>query len=98
MTNKPTVADFFAQYAEKGHIFPEPYLRVALRGGISTKIGAILPSYCFQYTPIFDADDGSFKWSIDGKDGHDASDGHHASYDIVAVLDDAGDVIAGEVV
>ena len=43
MTNKPkTVAEYFAQFAEKGHIFDEP-LEVILKCGEPAKIHAIVP-------------------------------------------------------
>ena len=41
--NKPqTVAEYFAQFAEKGHIFDEP-LEVILKCGEPAKIHAIVP-------------------------------------------------------
>jgi hypothetical protein len=43
MTNKPrTVAEYFSQFAEKGHIFDEP-LEVILECGEPAKIHAIVP-------------------------------------------------------
>ena len=99
MTNKlPTVAEFFAQYKKTGHIFEKP-LNVRLRNGNKGLVVLIYPAYAkklgeellikgVEYTP----NQWITCWGIKGIWGK--TNDHEG--DIIAVLDDAGEVVAGE--
>lgn len=93
MTSLPTVAEFFAQYAEQGHIFPDGGLKVKWRDGEEDTIVLIFPAYVGSPHPIQAICLGT-RWRIDGN--YLFNGPFHA--DIIAVLDDAGEVIAGEAV
>jgi hypothetical protein len=102
-TKLPTVAEFFAQYAEKGHVWPEPGLRALLRNNLEGKVCVILSSYAHKELPVryvysFDVDgDERIVTSLCALDGLSSSnDKSYSEDDIIAVLDGAGNVIAGE--
>ena len=101
---KPTVAEFFAQYAEKGHIFNPP-LKIVLKNKCFTNafIAAVTPSYLDECNPLH----GGFyelglgqgvhmieSWKINGQWLYYKEDNRR---DIIAVLDDAGNVLAVDV-
>lgn len=90
MSSIPSVEEFFADYADEGHVFKEPGLKVQLRdGGIEAMICAVLPKYDEGRYHIIGADD---CWFIDGNAYNNIGVPH--SKDIIAILD--GDkVIAG---
>jgi hypothetical protein len=105
MTDKlPTVAEFFAQYAENGYIFNPP-LKIVLKSKLfdNAFIAVVTPSYLDECNPLH----GGFyelglgksthmieSWKINGEWLYHKGDKRR---DIIAVLDDAGNVIAGEV-
>jgi len=92
MTNKPTVAEFFAQYAEKGQPF-YPHLKVRQWDGTENEV---LMVSVFPNRPIKSLD--GFNRHIDGRFyPYGGTRSCADQRDIVAVLDDAGNVIAGEV-
>lgn len=97
MTNKlPTVAEFFAQYAEKGVIFPAEGLWVKCRDGDLKQVTAVLPEYHEnEYERIVPNGIG-WGWYIRGRPNPPHTRRHHDK-DIIAVLDYAGSVIAVEV-
>lgn len=103
MTGKPTLPSvevFFARYKKTGHIFEKP-LNVRLRNGNKGSVVLIYPNYAkklgedlvikgIEYTPH----QWLTCWGIKGIWGK--TNKHEG--DIIAVLDDAGNVVAGEVV
>lgn len=94
MKNKPTVAEFFKKFEKKGHIFSKRGLRVKLRDGSEEIIVLIYPPYADRGSPIEAKGYRDMNWEIDGK----WIDNYEDERDIIAVLDDAGNVIAGEAV
>jgi hypothetical protein len=87
----PTVAEYFAQYAEKGHIFPAPGLRVRLRNGKKVSILMVKPKYSRNLYPVCSR--GSGYWRLDGFLNHPDNT---EVYDITAILDESGNVLAGD--
>lgn len=96
MTIKPTVAEFFAQYAKRGHIFPDGGLRVKCRDRDVKQVTAVLPEYHEnEYERILPNGTG-WGWYISGRPNPPHTRMQHDK-DIIAILDEAGNVIAGEV-
>jgi hypothetical protein len=95
----PSVKDFFAQYAEKGHIFPAPGLRVRLRNRIGDDVMMISPQYAESELRIY-GDNGGARWGIGGRGfgiaKHEWILRANPDYDIIAILDESGNVVAGE--
>lgn len=94
----PTVAEFFAQYAEKGHIFPDGGLKVRFHDGDEGLIMLIEPSHAVWEQSIVNNYSARL-WRIDGTyriaRKHKSRRPQPHDCDIIAVLDDAGNVIAG---
>lgn len=89
MTNKPTlpsVAEFFAQYAGAGVTF-NPFLNVRLSEGGEDIVLCVIPNK--GRNKMFPIVGVKYSYRINGK--------LELAQDITAVLDDAGNVIAGEV-
>jgi hypothetical protein len=95
----PTVAEYFAQYAEKGHIFPAPGLTVRLRHGSEDDVMMIAPAYSDSTLRIYN-DYGYKRWDIQGNaftfEVNDWILDLEPNYDITAILDESGNVVAGE--
>lgn len=89
----PSVKDFFAQYAHGGYIFPAPGLRVRTRDGAVMFLSFIAPSYTkhMETFPIRGVK--AHYWTLEGKY---QNNGAKSTYDITAILDESGNVIAGE--
>lgn len=91
----PSIKDFFAQYAEHGHIFPAPGLRgVKLVNGDCVTLIAVLPDYEpyreYKY-PLLINQYAHDKWYLCGKSTYDDS-----TRNIIKILNESGNVIAGE--
>jgi hypothetical protein len=95
------VKDFLAQYADKGHIFPAPGLAVRLRDGTSSDVMMIAPEYSDSKLRIYN-DYGNNYWDIKGNAFSSEWRGwilnSKPDYDIVAILDESGAVVAGDAV
>ncbi len=82
----PSVKDFFAQYAEKGHIFPAPGLRVLTKDGIGLNVWGVAPNYSQENLVVMGQE--GVKWNLLGWGNPD--------YYIAAILDKSGAVVAGD--
>ena len=95
----PTVAEYFAQYTEKGHIFPAPGLRARLRNGSEDDVMMIAPAYSDSTLRIYN-DYGHKRWDIQGNAFTFEVDywilDSEPNYDITAILYESGNVVAGE--
>jgi hypothetical protein len=104
MTNNlPTIEEYFARYAKDGYIFREGEAQVKLRNGTTDILASVLPSFYRPYVNSYFPEMDAFRvlsanyfegeWNLEGKNLY-THNGIEA--DIIAILNDAGEVIAGE--
>lgn len=89
MTNKPTVGEFFAQY-NKGIIFDNQGLTVVRRDREEEKVFGVAPLYANLVSCVLGVER---DWQVSGE----YQIFGQPCFDIIAVLDDAGNVLAGEI-